>query len=147
MSKTTIRVGELMQSYYDAIASTHGHQPHWLDIVVRPLCETLALAENRMLRLLGPSGLACDVLVDLYLSWDGDDVKSLVLRPEGLGTSAPTLAVVDFSHIALDYPRESIGRLNGLHFLTEPVPRDEDPIPFLQERLRAVTIRRKRRAN
>ena len=113
-------------------------RPDRIDLVVKPLAAELqSITGKKCVKVLGPSGLRCEVFIDLY-----DEETEYLHRVE---RSCLTLTPYrdEEMHFILYYdteeeteykcPKGSIGELNGMNILTKPLPDSiEEIVPLLR---------------
>lgn len=103
------------------LALEHLKAPTWSEEMVEPIARILAERNpGHNFKVLGPFGIAARVSIHAY---EGKDVAGCI---GGIAFEfdhkANELQLVDYSKKVREYPPNSLGALNGLHWGTVPMP-------------------------
>jgi hypothetical protein len=114
IEKQVERLNKKLKRAYDARTS-------WVDEIIKPIAVLLApFFPERRWEIYGPFGLVCSVSIHFYKNgvsedkkFDGKNCLSITFRPGNLQLGE--LLVVDYRKNLKEYPKGSIGEMNGMN--------------------------------
>lgn len=96
----------------------------WIDGIVKPMAKELAkLMPGMAFEIIGPTGIACDVLVMFYEEGkENGPRKRINFSPIDLEQGK--VAVHDYAKAPEDFATGHIGEMNGLNYPFIPIPEE-----------------------
>jgi len=109
-----------------------GNGPFWFERLVKPIAKALAgCYPDRRYEILGPFGLSCEATIHLYRKdvpedekLVGDNCLSITFIPGDLEKGE--LYIRDYRRKTGDYPKNSLGDINGMNYASVPIPAHAD---------------------